>query len=90
MSVRDTTGRSRAGSQRLGMGADASHASVRRPCLVAWQRKRRAYGQLERIECGPNEIVLHVRAGADALRFAFSCDTAMVREGSVLLREALS
>jgi aspartate aminotransferase len=25
----------------------------------------------------------------DALRFAFSCDTAMVREGSVLLREAL-
>jgi aspartate aminotransferase len=27
---------------------------------------------------------------ADALRFAFSCDTAMVREGSVLLREALS
>jgi aspartate aminotransferase len=27
---------------------------------------------------------------ADALRFAFSCDTSMVREGSVLLREALS
>jgi aspartate aminotransferase len=27
---------------------------------------------------------------ADALRFAFSCDTAMVREGSTLLREALS
>lgn len=27
---------------------------------------------------------------ADALRFAFSCDTAMVREGSVLLREALT
>ncbi len=27
---------------------------------------------------------------ADALRFAFSCDTTMVREGSVLLREALS
>ena len=26
---------------------------------------------------------------ADALRFAFSCDTGMVREGSVLLREAL-
>jgi aspartate aminotransferase len=26
---------------------------------------------------------------ADALRFAFSCDTAMVREGSALLREAL-
>ena len=27
---------------------------------------------------------------ADALRFAFSCDTAMVRDGSVLLREALT
>jgi aspartate aminotransferase len=27
---------------------------------------------------------------ADALRFAFSCDTTMVREGSVLLREALT
>jgi len=27
---------------------------------------------------------------ADAIRFAFSCDTSMVREGSVLLREALS
>ena len=27
---------------------------------------------------------------ADALRFAFSCDTTMVREGSALLREALS
>ena len=27
---------------------------------------------------------------ADALRFAFSCDTTMVREGTVLLREALS
>ena len=27
---------------------------------------------------------------ADALRFAFSCDTSMVREGSVLLREALT
>ena len=27
---------------------------------------------------------------SDALRFAFSCDTTMVREGSVLLREALS
>ena len=27
---------------------------------------------------------------ADALRFAFSCDTTMVRDGSVLLREALS
>ena len=26
---------------------------------------------------------------ADALRFAFSCDTSMVRDGSVLLREAL-
>ena len=25
----------------------------------------------------------------DALRFSFSCDTAMVREGSVRLREAL-
>ena len=27
---------------------------------------------------------------SDALRFAFSCDTTMVREGSVLLRDALS
>lgn len=27
---------------------------------------------------------------ADALRFAFSCETSMVREGSVLLREALT
>lgn len=27
---------------------------------------------------------------ADALRFAFSCDTTMVREGSAILREALS
>jgi aspartate aminotransferase len=27
---------------------------------------------------------------ADALRFAFSCDTTMVREGSLLVREALS
>jgi len=26
---------------------------------------------------------------ADALRFAYSCDSTMVREGSVLLREAL-
>jgi aspartate aminotransferase len=26
----------------------------------------------------------------DALRFAYSCDTTMVREGSVLLREALT
>ena len=25
----------------------------------------------------------------DAIRFSFSCDTAMVREGSVKLREAL-
>jgi aspartate aminotransferase len=26
----------------------------------------------------------------DALRFAYSCDTSMVRDGSVLLREALT
>jgi aspartate aminotransferase len=40
------------------------------------------------IGCAPGEAFGD--SCADALRFAFSCDTAMVREGSVLLREALT
>jgi aspartate aminotransferase len=39
------------------------------------------------IGCAPGDAFGD--ACVDALRFAFSCDTTMVREGSVLLREAL-
>jgi aspartate aminotransferase len=39
------------------------------------------------IGCAPGEAFGD--SCADALRFAFSCDTRMVRDGSVLLREAL-
>src|SRR5690348_1249127 len=38
--------------------------------------------------CAPGEAF--GESCADALRFAFSCDTTMVRDGSVLLREALT
>jgi aspartate aminotransferase len=40
------------------------------------------------IGCAPGDAFGN--SCSDALRFAFSCDTTMVREGSVLLREALS
>jgi aspartate aminotransferase len=40
------------------------------------------------IGCAPGEAFGD--SCADALRFAFSCDTTMVRDGSVLLREALT
>jgi aspartate aminotransferase len=39
------------------------------------------------IGCAPGDAF--GESCTDAIRFAFSCDTAMVREGSVLLREAL-